>query len=451
MSTCLKTVGSTPFTVSLQATDAENHALTWSLAVAAEHGDATVTGSGTSPSVAYVPAADFSGADQFVVQVTDAFGASDQIAVAVTVTPVNDAPTIAGDNVRSVSIDMSSQTVPLGLALTATDVDGDTLTWSVSSSSLGTPVLATPSVSRTTSTVEISLTPTASGTDTLIVSVDDGAGTSASVAIELTVVPAAAEPLSTWCHQACQPSCIVAAPSADLGTWQSQNDGASLQYAYVWSVADNDTGANRADVASSETYTPALADFGRYLRLSVTASDIGGSTTAHSDWVAISSSTPTIAAGSSAAVTMSEDSEPVGFALTITASDRDGDQMTWSVSTAASNGSATVDANGDGTNPLVDYTPAENFAGTDTFTLTVRDDDDNSASIIIDVTVSAQPDAPVNTATALPTRASSVLNSLLPQLHGMIQITARRFSREPINGNSARTETRQRPPTSRCQ
>ena len=48
----------------------------------------------------------------------------------------------------------------------------------------------------------------------------------------------------------------------------------------------------------------------------------------------------------------------------------------------ALNGTATIDSSGNWT-----YTPDTNFNGTDTFTVTITDDDGNKESQVIDITV----------------------------------------------------------------
>ena len=71
---------------------------------------------------------------------------------------------------------------------------------------------------------------------------------------------------------------------------------------------------------------------------------------------------PVIAEGESAARTTNED-QPLTFALN--ASDVDSATINWSISSVASNGSATV--SGTGTTQSVNYVPNQNFNGTDSF------------------------------------------------------------------------------------
>ncbi|WKZ42157.1 MAG: MBG domain-containing protein [Anaerolineales bacterium] len=81
------------FALTLNATDAEDHTLTWSIQTQAGNGTATASGDGNSKVIAYAPTLNFSGADSFVVRVTDQLGAFDDITVNVTVSAGGDFPT----------------------------------------------------------------------------------------------------------------------------------------------------------------------------------------------------------------------------------------------------------------------------------------------------------------------------------------------------------------------
>ncbi|OGV81812.1 MAG: hypothetical protein A3K19_26470 [Lentisphaerae bacterium RIFOXYB12_FULL_65_16] len=83
----------TAFSVVLHVVDPDvGDTLTWSVTVPAAHGATTAVGTGASKSVGYTPAADWSGSDSFVVQVSDALGATDSLTVNVTVRAQNDPP-----------------------------------------------------------------------------------------------------------------------------------------------------------------------------------------------------------------------------------------------------------------------------------------------------------------------------------------------------------------------
>ncbi|UAB68887.1 cadherin domain-containing protein [Vibrio sp. SCSIO 43132] len=100
-----------------------------------------------------------------------------------------------------------------------------------------------------------------------------------------------------------------------------------------------------------------------------------------------------------------ENGDPVGDSITVsvnedttksgklTASDVDGDDLTFSKGTDPSNGTVTVDADGNWS-----YTPNENYNGNDSFTVVVSDGNGGTDTITINVEVAAVNDDPTATA-----------------------------------------------------
>ncbi|MCW7542166.1 cadherin-like domain-containing protein, partial [Aquabacterium sp. A7-Y] len=74
----------------------------------------------------------------------------------------------------------------------------------------------------------------------------------------------------------------------------------------------------------------------------------------------------------------------------VSASDADGDALSYSAGTAPTNGTVVLDANGNYT-----YTPNANFNGTDSFTVAVTDAQGATDTITVTVTVNAVNDNPV--------------------------------------------------------
>ena len=106
---------------------------------------------------------------------------------------------------------------------------------------------------------------------------------------------------------------------------------------------------------------------------------------------------PVITQGTSTSVSMSEDGSPTPFSLTLNATDVDhtGSSLTWSISSAASNGVAT--ASGTGNSKTIGYTPTSNYFGSDSFQVRVQDASGSSDTITVNVTISSQNDVPVIT------------------------------------------------------
>ncbi|EFO81720.1 Immunoglobulin I-set domain protein [Oscillochloris trichoides DG-6] len=114
----------------------------------------------------------------------------------------------------------------------------------------------------------------------------------------------------------------------------------------------------------------------------------------HSMAITQGNTAPVITEGTSVNVTMSEDGNPTAFALTLNASDADGDTLTWEIATPAANGSA--GASGTGTSKAITYTPTSNYNGSDSFVVRVSDGS-LSDTITVNVTIEAVNDAPVIT------------------------------------------------------
>ncbi|OGV73694.1 MAG: hypothetical protein A3K19_22550 [Lentisphaerae bacterium RIFOXYB12_FULL_65_16] len=75
----------TPFSLTLNASDLDGDTISWAVSSPAQHGTASVNGSGTEKAINYTPAAGYFGADSFVVRVDDGEGGSDTITVDVNV------------------------------------------------------------------------------------------------------------------------------------------------------------------------------------------------------------------------------------------------------------------------------------------------------------------------------------------------------------------------------
>ncbi len=110
--------------------------------------------------------------------------------------------------------------------------------------------------------------------------------------------------------------------------------------------------------------------------------------------IIINNDAPIITEDAAVDVTMSEDGSPTPFSLTLHAIDPDvSDILTWSVSTPASNGTASV--SGTGTSIDISYTPTANYNGSDSFEVQVSDGNGGTDTITVNVTISSVNDAPI--------------------------------------------------------
>lgn len=127
MDSVWNTVEETPVMVKLIAVDPDHEQqLTYTVVSGPSHG----TLSGTAPELLYTPNADFSGTDTFSFKASDGEVETTVATTTIQVAPVNDAP-VADDQSLG-----TRQGQALQLVLSATDTDGDTLTYTVVSDPL---------------------------------------------------------------------------------------------------------------------------------------------------------------------------------------------------------------------------------------------------------------------------------------------------------------------------
>ncbi len=352
----------TPSTVTVAAADSnKGDTLSYTVSTPA-NGAASISGN----VVTYTPKANFSGADSFTVTVKDAAGLSASQTVTVNVAAVNDAPTYSASS-QAVS---ASEDAAKVIAVAATDVEGDALTYTAGAASNGTVT-----VSGSTATY----TPNANfnGTDSFVVTVSDGKGGTATQTINVTVAAVNDAPTYSASSQAVSASedaaKVIAVAATDV-------EGDALTY--TAGAASNGTVTVSGSTA---TYTP-NANFNGTDSFVVTVSDGKGGTATQTINVTVAAvnDAPAYAAASQAVSTDEDMSKSVSLAAT----DVEGDALTYTAG-AASNGTVTVSGS------TATYTPNANFNGTDSFVVTVSDGKGGTATQTINVTVAAVNDAPV--------------------------------------------------------
>ena len=175
----------------------------------------------------------------------------------------------------------------------------------------------------------------------------------------------------------------VASGSSASVNWSGLNSGAQ----YEWFV-----------IASDGTHQ--------------TSSDTWNFTTA-----ATGNTPPEITEGASTNVTMSEDSSPTGFSLTLHAADANaGDTLTWNVSTPAAHGTAS--ASGTGLTKSIGYIPTANYNGPDSFVVRVSDGHGGTDTITVNVTLQPVNDVPVAVIDSYTTLEGTTLNVTAPGVLG---------------------------------
>ena len=173
------TAEDTALTGKIVATDVDGDTLSYAVQSGTAHGTLvlnTATGDYT-----YTPSKDYNGPDSFTVRVSDGKGGFADSVVNVNVTPVNDAP-ITADQSKTTAED----TVLTG-KIVASDVDGDTLTYTIKAGSAPTH----GSVTLNAATGDYTYTPSKdyNGSDSFTVVVSDGKGGTVNSVVSVNVTP----------------------------------------------------------------------------------------------------------------------------------------------------------------------------------------------------------------------------------------------------------------------
>jgi hypothetical protein len=119
----------TDITILLSATDEDSSSLSFEIVSEPTHGSLGIMKpfDGTSSYVTYTPNSDFNGTDSFTARASDTRYESEIATVTVNVLPVQDSPTANGAQTTT------TQGQSVEIALSASDPDGDSLTYSVQS------------------------------------------------------------------------------------------------------------------------------------------------------------------------------------------------------------------------------------------------------------------------------------------------------------------------------
>lgn len=335
---------------------------------ATDPASATLTVSGSTLTID--PPASFVGT--FTVTVTGTDGIDTDTAT-FDVTVTNSAPVLGAINDQT----MSHNTDTLDVTLSVTDGDGDTLTYTVTSSESG----VTGSVSGTTLTLD----PASNflGDTTITVTASDGAVQDSqtftlSVTNDAPVITAIADQNHSYATDTLD--ITLAATDADSDT--------------VTFTATSSSSSVTASVSGTTLTLDPASNFLGDATITVTADD-GIAQTSTSFVISVSNSTPDLTAPSDQTIAHTTDT----LDITLTATDADSDTLTLT----ATSSNASVTASITGTTLTLD--PAALFTGTSTITVTA-DDGTNQDTETFTLTVTNQ--APVLASIADQTLAHNV-------------------------------------------
>ncbi|MGD9044407.1 MAG: Ig-like domain-containing protein [Desulfobacterales bacterium] len=294
-------------------------------------------------------------------------GTSGPVTTTVTVTIENSAPVAEQQTVGS------DEDTAVAITLTATDLDGDSLTYAVTiqpgkGTLSGTPpaLIYNPNTNY-------------NGPDAFSFTASDGAAISEAATINIVVKPINDSPQANDDPATTYEDTPVAIDNLLANDTDADNDPLTIT---DFTPPANGTLEQQAD--DSFAYTPNL-NFSGEDSFTYTISDGNeGTASATVRITVISTNDPPVANAQS--VDLTED-QPI--AITLGASDADGDSLTFSIDMGPSHGDLSGDA------PNLTYTPHKNYNGNDSFSFKAHDGQINSDAATVNLKINEINDAPV--------------------------------------------------------
>ena len=292
---------------------------------------------------------------------------------------VNDNAPVASDDSL-----VTSEDTPIKKSVLATDADStSTISYTrVENTSHGNLVF------NTSGAYTYTPSPNFHGSDSFTFTASDGTHTSDTKTVLITVTSVEDPPVNTVTPSVGGTMHPGHTLTADQGSWNDAADGgtSTLTYSYQWQTSPTGTGSG-SDIggATDETYDLTAPDCDQYIRIKVSCSDWESSAEAYSPWYHIVNSAPVITEGSTVALSFLEDEAAKD--LPFSATDEDGDSLTWRIASNGSKGTAVL------TGSTAAFTPAANQNGSDSFVISVSDGYATD-SITVSVTIAPINDAP---------------------------------------------------------
>lgn len=383
----------------LTGSDVDGDPFTFNILTAPANGSL----SGTSPNISYTPDTDFNGADSLQFETHDGALASDPATISITVTAVNDEPSVVLIGDLEVSEDAAPQSIP-GFATPSagggSDEAGQTFSFSVSNNN--NSLFNLQPVLDVSGTLSYTPAPSAHGSTLVTVTVtdsggiDNGGDNTNNATFTITVNP------------------VNDPPGFTIGPNQSVDEDSGPASVPDWAIdispgppdeagqivtfnitGNTNTGLFAVSPAVSSTgelsYTP-LANANGIAIITLVAQDDGGTlnpgdddTSAAQEFSITVLPLNDLPVADDQAVSTDEE---VPLDITLTATDPDeGDTLSYAIVTPPTHGNLD-----ESLLPLVTYTPAAGYAGPDSFTFKVNDGTEDSATATVTISVGVTPD-----------------------------------------------------------
>jgi len=356
----------TPVSITLEGSDPDEDALTYTVVTGPSHGKL----SGTAPDVSYTPNPDFNGSDGFTFKVSDETADSNAATVSITVTAANDPPT-ANDDSATTQEDKPIATIDV--LTNDTDVDDDQLTTSAVTQGKNGSVAI-----NTDNTLNYNPKANFSGTDSFTYTVRDGKGGTDTATVNVKVKAVNDAPTANDDSVTTEEDKPVSITLAG-----GDADGDLLTY----SVVKNPSHGGLKGTVPRLRYSP-KANFNGSDSFTFKVSDKTTDSAAATVSITVKAVNDKPKADDDSAMTQ-EDTPIIRIDVLANDTDMDDDSLKISTVTQGKNGSVSI--NSDNT---LSYTPKADFCGSDAFTYTVSDGKGETDTAAVNVKVKAVNDAP---------------------------------------------------------
>ncbi len=399
----LVTAEDTDTAATLSATDPEGDPITYSIVSPPTKGTLV----GTAPNLTYRPAANANGSDSFTYRASDGPLNSATVTASISITPVSDAPLANSTGITT------AEDVNLAFVLSASDPDGGTLVYTI----LTAPAKGT----LTGSPPNLTYRPTAhvNGSDSFTFKVGNGSLESGVATVSVTITPVNDLPVANAQSVGTMEDTPLAITLAGADV-----EGSNLSYAVVTPPGKGSLSGTPPNV----TYIPALNSNGAdsfTFRVNDGAANSANATVN----IAVTPVNDAPVASSTAISAILNNS----VAATLSASDPDGNPLTYTLVSSPAHGTLT------GTAPGLTYHPAAAYLGSDSLSFKVSDGTLESGVATVSISViqgNAIPVALAQSVTATEDTARSITLTGTDQEGGPLTFA---IVTQPANGTFSGT------------
>ncbi|WP_263857494.1 tandem-95 repeat protein, partial [Priestia megaterium] len=387
------------------ATDVDGRPLTYGLLTGPVNGTVIVNPDGT---YTYTPNENYNGIDSFSVVVSDGQGETAVSTITITVLPVNDPP--VGPVVVAL---VTNEDTPVSSQITAFDPDGEVLTYT-----LQDPPTNGVAVVNADGTFTYTPNGNYNGPDTFTVLISDPSGAFIVTSVFVTVTPVNDVPVVPNYE-----FIINEDTTLNSQVVATDVDGRPLTYGLLTGPVNGTVVVNPD---GTYTYTP-NENYNGIDSFSVVVSDGQGETAVSTITITVLPINDPPVGPDVITVTTLEEIPVTGQ---IVATDPDGDPLMYTLQDLPTNGTAIINQEG-----LFTYIPNENFAGNDTFTVSIADSTGQFiiTNVFVVVIPVEQPPTVPNYSITTPENQSVTSQVVGTDPHG--DPLTYRLGTSPVNGN----------------